>query len=132
MLGRMANFVNGELWGRVTSVPWAVIFPNSPAQYSAVLDSYGPAPRHPSQLYQAGLEGAVLFAYLQVRFWRGSAPKGHIAGEFLIAYALFTYNWRAISGAGRCTHFKFKPWAILFTIFADCWVDHFIRSTQKR
>lgn len=88
MLGRMANFVNGELWGRVTTVPWAVIFPHSPAQYNAVLDHYGPEPRHPSQLYQAGLEGAILFAYLQIRFWRGSLRPGQIAGEFLIGYAL--------------------------------------------
>ena len=88
MLGRLANFVNGELWGRVTTVPWAVIFPHSPAQYNAMLDYYGPDPRHPSQLYQAGLEGAILFAYLQVRFWRGSLLPGQIAGEFLIGYAL--------------------------------------------
>lgn len=88
MLGRLANFVNGELWGRVTTVPWAIIFPDSPAQYNAVLDHYGPEPRHPSQLYQAGLEGAILFAYLQFRFWRGSFRPGQIAGEFLIGYAL--------------------------------------------
>lgn len=88
MLGRLANFVNGELWGRVTTVPWAVIFPHSPARYNAVLDHYGPDPRHPSQLYQAGLEGAILFAYLQVRFWRGPLLPGQIAGEFLIGYAL--------------------------------------------
>lgn len=88
MLGRMANFVNGELWGRVTTVPWAVIFPHSPAQYNIMLDHYGPEPRHPSQLYQAGLEGAILFAYLQVRFWRGSLRPGQVAGEFLIGYAL--------------------------------------------
>jgi phosphatidylglycerol:prolipoprotein diacylglycerol transferase len=88
MLGRLANFVNGELWGRVTTVPWAVIFPHSPPQYNAVLDHYGPDPRHPSQLYQAGLEGAILFAYLQIRFWRGSLLPGQIAGEFLVGYAL--------------------------------------------
>lgn len=88
LLGRLANFVNGELWGRVTTVPWAVIFPHSPAQYNAVLDHYGPEPRHPSQLYQAGLEGAILFAYLQIRLWRASLLPGQIAGEFLVGYAL--------------------------------------------
>lgn len=55
LLGRIANFVNGELWGRPTEVPWAVIFPNSPG---------GLEPRHPSQLYEAGLEGVVLGAIL--------------------------------------------------------------------
>src|SRR4051795_11022308 len=52
-LGRLANFVNGELWGRPADVPWAMIFPNG-----------GPVPRHPSQLYEAGLEGIVLFIVL--------------------------------------------------------------------
>ena len=80
--GRMANFINGELWGKVASVPWAVIFKNTGGDT---------LPRHPSQLYEAGLEGLLLFAYMQWRFWRGSAARtqpGRIAGEFLIAYAL--------------------------------------------
>lgn len=80
--GRMANFVNGELWGKGADVPWAVIFPDSPTPL---------IPRHPSQLYEAGLEGLLLFAYMQWRFWRGSAARtqpGRLAGEFLIAYAL--------------------------------------------
>ena len=54
-LGRIANFINAELWGRVTDVPWAVVFPNA-----------GPDPRHPSQLYEATLEGLVLFAVMLV------------------------------------------------------------------
>src|SRR5215212_9748969 len=53
--GRLANFINGELWGRVTDVPWAMVFPHA-----------GPEPRHPSQLYQAGLEGVALFVLLNV------------------------------------------------------------------
>ncbi len=87
-LGRIANFINGELWGRVTTVAWAVIFPDSPANYNAALGSYGPEPRHPSQLYQAALEGLLLFIYLQWRFWRTRPSAGQLSGEFLIGYGI--------------------------------------------
>ena len=87
-LGRVANFVNGEVWGKITDVPWAVIFPQSaPRGFPVELI---PA-RHPSQLYEAGLEGLVLGTYLQWRFWRSDVLKrapGQLAGEFLLAYAL--------------------------------------------
>jgi phosphatidylglycerol:prolipoprotein diacylglycerol transferase len=75
-LGRLANFVNGELWGRVTDVPWAVIFPNA-----------GTMPRHPSQLYEAGLEGPALLIVLAL-FVRAGALKrpGMIAGVFALGY----------------------------------------------
>jgi phosphatidylglycerol:prolipoprotein diacylglycerol transferase len=85
-LGRIANFINGELWGRVTAVSWAVIFPNSPAAYNATSRLYGPEPRHPSQLYEAALEGALLFAYVQWRFWYARPPAGQLGGEFLVGY----------------------------------------------
>ncbi len=88
MLGRIANFINGELWGRVSIVSWAVIFPNSPAAYNSDLGSYGPEPRHPSQLYEAALEGALLLAYVQWRFWRTRQPAGQLGGEFLLGYGL--------------------------------------------
>ena len=98
MLGRLANFINGELWGKVTEVPWGVIFPGSaPAGMPVELI---PA-RHPSQLYQAFLEGLLLMVYMQWRFWsvkgRGpaaasspylSARPGHLMGEFLVGYSL--------------------------------------------
>ena len=67
LLGRVANFINGELWGKVTAVSWAVIFPNSVAPGTPV-DLI--PPRHPSQLYEAALEGALLLAIMQGRFWR--------------------------------------------------------------
>ena len=86
--GRMANFINGELWGRVTDVRWAVIFPDSPAVYHAALHIFAPEPRHPSQLYAAVLEGALLFAYAQWRFWRTNPPAGQMGGEFLIGYGI--------------------------------------------
>ena len=88
LFGRIANFINGELWGRVSYVSWAVIFPNSPAAYDSVLGTYGSQPRHPSQLYAAGLEGALLLAYAQWRFWCTKPRPGQLCGEFLIGYSL--------------------------------------------
>jgi phosphatidylglycerol:prolipoprotein diacylglycerol transferase len=81
MLGRIGNFLNGELWGKPATVPWAMIFP----------DSGDPlVPRHPSQLYEAALEGAVLLAFMQWRFWRSNAQRqpGRLSGEFLFGYAV--------------------------------------------
>ena len=60
-LGRLANFINGELWGRPTDVPWAMVFPGA-----------GPLPRHPSQLYEAALEGLVLFIVLAIAIRAGA------------------------------------------------------------
>lgn len=88
MLGRIANFINGELWGKVSTVPWAVVFPDSPTSYDPHSGSYLPDPRHPSQLYQAVMEGALLLAYLQWRFWKTRPPAGQIGGEFLLGYGL--------------------------------------------
>lgn len=91
--GRVANFINGELWGKVSYVPWAVIFPNSAPIGTPVTQI---PPRHPSQLYEAFLEGLLLTAHTQRRFWGGHVTKekpGHLAGEFLILYAVM----RAVS-----------------------------------
>lgn len=86
--GRIANFINGELWGRVTNVPWAVIFPNSPMVYDWTRHLFAPEPRHPSQLYAAFLEGLLLFGYIQWRFWRTQPKPGQIGGELLIGYGV--------------------------------------------
>ncbi|MFP4069216.1 MAG: prolipoprotein diacylglyceryl transferase [Verrucomicrobiota bacterium] len=86
--GRIANFINGELWGRVSDVRWAVIFPDSPSAYDRATGIYGPQPRHPSQLYEAALEGALLFGYLQLRYWFKRPPIGQLGGEFLLGYGL--------------------------------------------
>ena len=86
--GRVANFINGELWGKPTRVPWAVIFPQSEQPGTPVNLMF---PRHPSQLYEAALEGVLLFAYLQWRFWKSDAVRtrpGRLGGEFLVGYAL--------------------------------------------
>ena len=87
MLGRIANFINGELWGRVSHAPWAVIFPHS-ASVGTPVELI--APRHPSQLYEAFLEGLLLFAYCQWRFWRTKARMrpGRLSGEFLTLYGV--------------------------------------------
>lgn len=87
MFGRIANFINGELWGTVTHVPWAVIFPRS-APPGTPIDQI--EPRHPSQLYEAALEGALLMAYTQWRMWKtgADAKPGRLAGEFFIGYAI--------------------------------------------
>jgi phosphatidylglycerol:prolipoprotein diacylglycerol transferase len=75
--GRLGNFINGELWGRVTDVPWGMVFPTG-----------GPEPRHPSQLYEAGLEGVVLFFVLWA-YTRQPRPRGAALGLFLCLYGLF-------------------------------------------
>ena len=86
--GRLANFVNQELWGAPADVPWAVRFVENTI--------YGPAlgpPRHPSQLYEAGLEGLVLFAILWFMFWRGQAryEPGKLVGAFIFFYGIFRF-----------------------------------------
>ena len=88
--GRMANFINGELWGRPTDLPWGVRFCND-----TILRLYGtcPAgdiPRHPSQLYEAALEGLLLFAvlWLAVWKWRLLSKPGYVTGIFLLGYGL--------------------------------------------
>ncbi len=83
--GRLANFVNGELWGRVTDsgVPWAMIFPDG-----------GPLPRHPSQLYEAGLEGLVLAIILLTLFWKTRARwrPGLLVGVFTLGYGIARFT----------------------------------------
>ena len=86
--GRLANFVNGELWGRPTEVFWAVLFPLSPPDpLTGEI-----VPRHPSQLYQAFGEGIVLFAWLQWRFWRNPRlTAGQLSAEFLLGYGVIRF-----------------------------------------
>lgn len=86
--GRIANFINGELPGKISSVAWAVIFPDSMPPGTA-LEMI--PPRHPSQLYEAALEGLLLFAYCQWRFWNTDVVRlrpGRLSGEFLVGYAV--------------------------------------------
>ena len=87
-LGRIANFVNGELWGGVTNVPWAIRFCEQFDRSGACL-LLGP-PRHPSQLYEAILEGLVLFLVLCFMFWKTRAryQPGRLVGAFLLVYGV--------------------------------------------
>lgn len=79
LLGRLANFINGELWGRASDVPWAMVFPGADLQA-----------RHPSQLYQAGLEGLALLIVMMLLFWKTRARyrPGLLAGVFTIGIGL--------------------------------------------
>jgi phosphatidylglycerol:prolipoprotein diacylglycerol transferase len=88
--GRLANFVNHELWGAETSVPWAVRFPEMTAIGATIL---GPA-RHPTQIYEALLEGVVLFLILWWMFWKTEAryQPGKLVGAFLFFYGLFRFG----------------------------------------
>ncbi len=78
--GRLANFVNGELWGKPADVPWAIVFTRGGGEMA----------RHPSQLYEAGLEGIALFALLWFAFWKTKAryEPGKLVGLFLLGYGL--------------------------------------------
>jgi len=75
--GRLGNFINGELWGRAVDVPWAMVFPNG-----------GDLPRHPSQLYEFGLEGVLLFCLLWF-YSRKPRPLGAVSGFFALGYGIF-------------------------------------------
>jgi len=83
-LGRLANFVNGELFGRVTDVPWGMVFPRDPDHL----------PRHPSQLYEAFLEGLVLLVIMHLLTRRVSwrARPGFLSGWFLLLYGIFRFT----------------------------------------
>ncbi len=78
--GRLGNFINGELWGRPTDLPWGMVFPH-----------VGPEPRHPSQLYELGLEGIVLFAILWL-YSRRPRPLGAVSAMFLLWYGIFRFG----------------------------------------
>ncbi|MDX1901164.1 MAG: prolipoprotein diacylglyceryl transferase [Gammaproteobacteria bacterium] len=78
--GRIGNFINGELWGRVTTVPWAMVFPHAGAEA-----------RHPSQLYEFFLEGILLFTLLAL-FSRKTHPRGAVSGLFLLLYGAMRFS----------------------------------------
>ena len=83
LFGRIANFLNGELWGKAATVSWAFYFPTAP--------DGGTIPRHPSQLYEAALEGVLMLAYSQFRIWKTPLLKSHpgaLVGEFLLGYSI--------------------------------------------
>ncbi|XMR33651.1 prolipoprotein diacylglyceryl transferase [Escherichia coli] len=100
--GRLGNFINGELWGRVDpNFPFAMLFPGSRTedilllqtnpQWQSIFDTYGVLPRHPSQLYQFALEGVVLFIILNLCLAQEPRRRGAISGMFLLFYGLFRF-----------------------------------------
>lgn len=127
--GRLANFVNSELWGARTDVPWAIRFCeqfNSAGQCVAL----GP-PRHPSQIYEAVLEGLVIFAILSWAFWRTEAryQPGKISGIFLFFYGLFRFLVEFIrepdpqlAGFSHSTGLHMGQWLSLPLILLGAWL----------
>lgn len=102
LFGRLANFVNGELWGRATTVPWAIIFPDS-----GTMD-----PRHPSQLYEAGLEGLLMLAVLTFLFWRTDAryKPGLLTGAASLIYGLSRFAVEFVREPDA--HLGTLPWGL--------------------
>jgi phosphatidylglycerol:prolipoprotein diacylglycerol transferase len=125
--GRLANFVNGELWGGVTTVPWAVQFCANMDLDNCVL---GP-PRHPSQLYEALLEGIVLFLVLCFMFWKTRARylPGRLVGAFLLVYGLSRFAVEFVREPdqqlvefARATHLHMGQWLSLPMILAGLYL----------
>lgn len=121
LLGRIANFINGELWGRVTDVSWGMIFPASQSLL----------PRHPSQLYQAALEGALLLAILAYAFWRTEARyfPGRLVGLFTLGMGLarFTVEFfrepdRQLQEFAASTGLSMGQWLTVPMILLGAWL----------
>jgi phosphatidylglycerol:prolipoprotein diacylglycerol transferase len=98
-LGRLGNFIGQELWGRATDMPWAMVFPRDPEQVA----------RHPSQLYQAFLEGLVLFIVL-FYISRKPRPLGVVSGLFLLLYALFRFLVEFVRAPDAHIGYDFGGW----------------------
>lgn len=125
--GRLANFINGELWGSVTTLPWGVIFPTG-----------GDRPRHPSQLYEALLEGVLLFLVLWYFFWKTRAryEPGKLVGIFLLGYGLCRFLVEFIREPdeqlikfAHDTHLHMGQWLSLPMIAGGAWL---IATAKKR
>ena len=100
LLGRIANFVNAELWGRVTDVPWGVVFPHA-----------GPLPRHPSQLYEAGLEGLALLIVMMIAAPRlGFSRPGRLTGLFGMGYGIARFIGEFFREPDEHIGFLFGGW----------------------
>jgi phosphatidylglycerol:prolipoprotein diacylglycerol transferase len=131
--GRLANFVNQELWGAVTTVPWAVRF----VEYNEFGQRALGPPRHPSQLYEAILEGLVLFAILWWMFWRTQSryEPGKLVGAFLFFYGLFRFGLEFIREPDQqliaftqATHLHMGQWLSLPMILGGL----YLMLTAKR
>jgi len=131
--GRLANFVNHELWGAPTNVPWAVRFP----EVIAGLTALGP-PRHPTQLYEAALEGILLFLILWWMFWKTQAryQPGKLVGAFILFYGLFRFGIEFVRepdaqlvGFAQATGLHMGQWLSLPMILGGAWL---MATAKKR
>jgi phosphatidylglycerol:prolipoprotein diacylglycerol transferase len=131
--GRLANFVNHELWGAPASVPWAVRFP----EVIAGLTALGP-PRHPTQIYEATLEGILLFIILWWMFWKTQAryQPGKLVGAFLFFYGLFRFGIEFVRepdaqlvGFAQATGLHMGQWLSLPMILGGGWL---MATAKKR
>jgi phosphatidylglycerol:prolipoprotein diacylglycerol transferase len=134
--GRLANFVNHELWGARTDVPWAVRFPEL---VNGVLVT-GP-PRHPSQLYEALLEGVVLFAILWWMFWKTQAryQPGKLVGAFLFFYGIFRFLIEFVRepdqqlvGFAQASGLQMGQWLSLPMILGGAWLMWTAKGRRTR
>jgi phosphatidylglycerol:prolipoprotein diacylglycerol transferase len=136
LFGRLANFVNGELWGAPTNAAWAVRF----NEVQNGLPVLGP-PRHPSQLYEAALEGLVLFAILWWLFWRTDAryQPGKLVGAFIFFYGLFRFAVEFVREPDaqlvdfvRDTGLHMGQWLSLPMILGGAWLMWTAKSRRHR
>ena len=134
--GRLANFVNAERWGAPTTVPWAVRFP----EFMAGRPFLGP-PRHPTQLYEAILEGAVLFAILWWMFWKTEAryQPGKLVGAFGLFYGLFRFAVEFVREPdsqlvefARATGLHMGQWLSIPLIVGGAWLMWTAKSRRVR
>ncbi len=128
--GRLANFVNGELWGRETDVPWAIIFPQG-----------GEIARHPSQLYEAGLEGILYFCILSLMFWKTDAryQPGKLVGAGCLVYGLsrFTVEFfrepdMQLQWLAEQTGFSMGQWLTIPMILLGLWLVATAKGRRQR
>ena len=127
LLGRIANFINGELVGKVSTAPWAIIFPN-----------YDNSPRHPSQIYEAVLEGLILFALLNFLGLKKRLllKTGYISGLFLIFYSIFRIFAENFREADLHIGYYFNYFSMgvilsFITFFIGCLIIFFIKSNEQ-
>ncbi len=134
--GRLANFVNHELWGGPTTLPWGVRFP----EVVGGIQALGP-PRHPSQLYEALLEGLVLFTILAVMFWRTQAryQPGKLVGTFIFFYGIFRFGLEYIrepdaqlSRFAEVTHLHMGQWLSLPMILGGIYLMATANGRRQR
>ena len=127
LLGRIANFINGELYGKISTLPWAIIFPNG-----------GSVTRHPSQIYEAFLEGIILFILINYLALKKKLlfKTGYISGFFLVSYSILrilSENFREPDMHLGYFFNYFSMGIILssITLLAGCFIIFFIRNNEQ-